>query len=85
MYGKRDRVDGGITSGCRFSQGAEDRLKTSRLIIIPSSLGVHGGTIPSVVGDEWNLASERRSIQPRVPLKAWEGFKQRQGPEARKE
>ena len=32
--------------------------------------GVRGGTIPSVVGDEWNLASERRSIQPRVLLKA---------------
>ena len=32
--------------------------------------GIRDGAVPSVVGDEWKLASERRSIQPRVPLKA---------------
>ena len=31
---------------------------------------VRGEAVPSVVGDEWRFASERRSIQPRVALQA---------------
>jgi hypothetical protein len=31
---------------------------------------VHGGAFRRSFGDEWNLASERSSIQPRVPFQA---------------
>jgi hypothetical protein len=35
---------------------------------------VRDAAVPSVVGDEWNFASERGSIQPRVPFQAWENL-----------
>ena len=35
---------------------------------------VRGGTFRRSFGDEWNRASERGSIQPRVPLSGLEDF-----------
>jgi hypothetical protein len=40
---------------------------------------VHGGAVPSLVGDEGKFASERSSIQPRVPWQALRKLKHRSG------
>jgi hypothetical protein len=45
-------------------------MKARLIIVLREPAKVRGGAIPSVVGDEWRFASERRSIQPRVALQA---------------
>jgi hypothetical protein len=52
------------------------RSKVSAHNSISEPVKVRGGAVPSVVGGEWNCASERRSIQPRVPLQASGELKQ---------
>ena len=42
-------------------------------------LKVRGGVVPSFFGDEWKLASERISIQPRAPSSGLGRVKQRWG------